>query len=112
MIGSVTATIVNIVLNYIFISKYGYFAAGYTTIFCYALQALIDYIGMRKTVKTEVYNMRFIILLSLGVAIVSCVSPLLYDCVLLRYLILGALLVLGFIYRKKIIEMITSIRKK
>ena len=37
MIGSITATISNLILNYVFISKYGYFAAGYTTIFCYGL---------------------------------------------------------------------------
>lgn len=112
MIGSITATILNIILNYVFISRFGYYAAGYTTIFSYGLQAVIDYIGMRKTVKTEIYNMRFVVLLSVSVVIFSCITPLTYDHVLLRYSILGVLIILGFIFKKRIVGMLALIKKR
>lgn len=112
MIGSITATISNLILNYVFISKYGYFAAGYTTIFCYGLQAVIDYIGMKMTVNEEIYNMRFILLLSLTVIAFSCLSPLTYDFIYLRYLILTTLIIIGIIFRNKIFGMLSIIRRK
>jgi O-antigen/teichoic acid export membrane protein len=95
MIGSVVATVLNIVLNYIFISKYGYMAAGYTTIVCYLIQALIDYWGLRHVVKEKVYNMKFIVLLSVAILLISIISPLLYNDWIIRYVIL--LCVLGVI---------------
>ena len=51
MIGSVTAVVINIILNYIFINLYGYLAAAYTTLICYLIQAFIDYLGMKKAVE-------------------------------------------------------------
>lgn len=45
--------ILNIVLNYIFIKIYGYYAAGYTTLVCYILYAVFHYIAMMKTCKNK-----------------------------------------------------------
>jgi len=43
-IGTSSAAIINIFLNYVFISKYGYIAAAYTTMFTYFLYFLFHYI--------------------------------------------------------------------
>lgn len=112
MLSSVPATILNVILNYIFISKYGYIAAGYTTILCYLVQAIANYIGMRKVVKQEVYNMKFIGLLTLTVVVISVLSNLLYDYFVIRYLILAAIAIMCIIFRKKIIGIVLAIRKK
>jgi O-antigen/teichoic acid export membrane protein len=45
--------ILNIVLNYIFIPKFGYFAAAYTTLFAYFLQFLLLWILVYKFVKNK-----------------------------------------------------------
>ena len=41
--GTIFIAILNIVLNYIFINKYGYIAAAYTTLVCYVLYFLYHY---------------------------------------------------------------------
>lgn len=112
MLSSVPATILNVVLNYIFISKFGYIAAGYTTIFCYLVQAIANYIGMRKVVKVEVYNMKFIGALTLLVTVISILSNLIYDYFIIRYVILAFIAVMCIIFRKKIINTVMAIRKK
>lgn len=103
MVGSLTATALNLVLNYIFISRFGYIAAGYTTLFCYFVQAAIDYFGMRHVVGRSVYRMDQIGLLSGGVVVLSLFSNLLYRSTPLRYAIVALLLVLGVIFYKKLI---------
>lgn len=42
------SAILNIVLNYIFIPIYGYYAAGYTTLACYMAFAIFHYAVMKK----------------------------------------------------------------
>lgn len=111
MIASVTATVLNIILNYIFIPIFGYVAAGYTTIFCYFIQAAIDYFAMRRVVGESVYNMRYLGLLSIGVVIISLISILLYKSAIIRYLIIAVLALLAILFRKRIIDLILSVKQ-
>lgn len=111
MSASITATILNIVLNYIYIRKYGYFAAGYTTLFCYLIQACIDFVAMKKVVKSNVYDMKFIIVLSAFVVAVALVSNLIYDYPLIRYTIVFALVVFVILFRNRILGTIKIFKK-
>ena len=105
MIASISAVIINIVLGYICISKFGYLAAGYVTLGCYLLQATIDYLAMRHIVKEKIYNMKYVGLLSLIVIFIALTSNMLYTHAIIRYLVIGAILVVAFIFRKRIISM-------
>lgn len=111
MYASVTAAVLNIVLNYIFIPKFGYIAAGYTTLICYLLQAIIDYIAMRKFVGQSIYNMKFVLGLSASLIFISTFSNLTYNYFIIRYAIIATMLVFAFIYRKRIINMFTILKK-
>ena len=111
MIGSVTAVVLNIVLNYFCIKEWGYQAAGYTTLACYCLQAIIDFFAMRKVVKRNVYDMKFIIIISLFVVAISLTASLIYDFAVVRYVILGLIIVLIIIFRKKFFK-VFNINKK
>lgn len=110
MYASVISTVLNIALNYVFIRRYGYIAAGYTTLICYIVQAAIDYVAMKRVVGESVYDMRFLGGLSLAVLAASLTSSLLYDHVLIRYVILAALLVLAVRYRNGIFGMLRSMK--
>lgn len=113
MVASVIAAVSNIILNFVFIPIFGFISAGYTTLFSYFLQAVIDYWAMRKTVNGEtIYNMKYIGALSLGVIIVALGSNLIYDYALIRYGIIAATLVIAIIFRKKIIGMFKMMRAK
>lgn len=111
MVASVLATIFNVLLNYIFIPKFGYQAAGYTTFVCYLVQAIIDYFAMKKVVGVSVYNMKLIGLLSCAIAFVSLLGRLLYMFTIFRYLIIALIIVILVVFRKIIIKAIMTIRK-
>ena len=112
MIGSVVSMALNLLLNYIFIKKYGYIAAGYTTLFCYFIQATIDHIAMRKVVGQKVYNMKIIGIMSLAVIAVSLLSNFIYDFIIIRYVIIAVIFILGIVFRKKIIGLFKILRAK
>lgn len=112
MYASVTAAVLNIVLNYIFIRKYGFIAAGYTTIFCYLMQAIMDYFAMRKVVDEPIYNMRFIVFLSITVISVALFSNLLYSFTIIRYAIIVLFFIAAFIKRNQIATIFTAIKKR
>jgi len=111
MIGSVVATLLNIVLNYIFISEFGYIAAGYTTIFCYFVQALIDYFAMKHVVGESIYNMKIIVGMSVLLTVISIFSNLTYDYVLIRYTAVVILLIVGLVNIKRIISIFKGLKK-
>lgn len=111
MIASLTATALNLVLNYVFIQKYGYLAAGYTTLICYLVQAVIDFLAMRKVVGESVYDMKLVTIISVILIAICLASTLLYSYVILRYFILAAILLLCYIFRKRIIRTFTDMKK-
>ena len=100
MYASVSACLLNIVLNLIFIRKYEYIAAGYTTFVCYLLQAIMDYFAMKKVVAEPVYDMKYLGGLSLVVISVSLFSNLVYQMKIIRYAVALAIVVIATIYTK------------
>lgn len=104
MVASVLSAVLNIFLNYLLIPKFGFVAAGYTTIVSYGVQALIDYCAMRKTINNSVYNMKYVICLSVLVVAISIVGNLSYSFVVLRYGILACIMMLAVVFRKRIIN--------
>lgn len=112
MFASVSATVANIVLNYFFIKRFGYIAAGYTTLICFMIQAVIDYFAMHKVVGLDVYNMKYIRVLSLAVIVIALLSNSLYDYPLVRYLIVIVLIAATVLKRKAIINIVNTIRRK
>lgn len=112
MYASVSAAVLNVVLNYIFIRKYGFIAAGYTTIFCYLVQAVMDYFAMKKVVTEPIYNMKFIIGLSIAVIAVALFSNLLYSFTIVRYAIIAMFFIVSFMKRKQITSILTAIKKR
>lgn len=105
-IGSVVSVCFNLILNYIFIRKYGYIAAGYTTLFCYIMQASIDYVGMRLVVGENIYDVGVIITLSIFVIMISILSQYIYNYPLYRYIIIATLIAFGLYNRRTLLNMI------
>jgi Membrane protein involved in the export of O-antigen and teichoic acid len=110
MVASVVSAVINILLNYLFIPIYGYVAAGYTTLFSYIIQVIIDYLAMKKIVKVKIYNEKLLTILSIAMVIISLFSNLLYNFTFIRYGVLLILVVLCIIYRDKIIKTIKSMK--
>lgn len=112
MFASGIAVVLNLIIGYVLISNFGYLAAGYVTLICYLLQAALDFFAMKRIVKENVYNMRYIGLLSLMVLLVSLLSNLLYDYMVIRYAVVLVLVVVAILLRKKIIHVFKAVRNK
>lgn len=113
MVASTSGALLNIVLNAIFIPMYGYIAAGYTTLICYIFFALVHYVFMQKTIRKQigrvnVYDIKGILLLSLFLGVGTIVSMLLYDLILVRYMIIAIIAVVVLANYKKILTLIRS----
>ena len=110
MFTSSIGAVLNFVLNYIFIKKFGFIAAGYTTLFCYMVFAVCHFeyssIIIYKREKEYIYNRKWIYFCILFSTLIACVSPILFKFVILRIVILILILVLMFINRKQILKLL------
>lgn len=112
MFASISAAALNILLNYIFINRFGYLAAGYTTLVSYLLQAALDYFAMRKVVDVSIYNMRYIGMLSLIIIVISLISNIVYNHTLIRYIIIFIIMLIVAVLRKKIVSVIINLKER
>lgn len=113
MMASIAAAVLNIVLNVIFIPVYGYVAAAYTTLACYVLYSLGHYIVGGKILKDNtgfnaIIDIKTTLILSVAIIIISCIIHLIFDWIVIRYLIILIGAVAAFIKRKLIMELIIN----
>lgn len=113
MYGSLSATAINIVLNYIFIQKFGYKAAAYTTFFCYMLLAFFHYKIMKNICKKEnvdqdIYDIKVILLLFAFIVCFSIVIKFFLKIFVLRLIIFVGIILLTFLKKEQIIQMFTK----
>lgn len=116
-VASTLAAILNLVLNYIFIPVYGYYAAGYTTLASYIVYSFAHMFFYKRIVKKEmqgnnVYDLRFIFAFSAFLLVGMIGITITYNYVLVRYSIIALILLLAFVMREKIVMQLKSIRRK
>ena len=85
---SIIAAIINIVLNYIFINLFGYYAAAYTTLISYLILSILHYFGMKKSEKMEIYDIKQFAVQSIVILILSILSTKYISNYIIRYLLL------------------------
>ena len=108
MIASVAAALLNIVLNYIFINIFGYYAAGYTTLFCYISSTAGHYIFMRyisgKYMRGErPYSLKILLIITIAFTSLGMVFLIFYKYTLLRYCLVLILCCFAVVFHKKIL---------
>lgn len=109
--ASIIAGIVILFFNYIFVPKFGFLAAAYSSLLSYIVYALMHYCFMKKTLKKhlngiQVYNNTLIFKISIIFIIIVLCVPLLYHFLFIRYLILIVGLVIIIVCRVKIFNLI------
>ena len=114
MIASLSAAIINIVTNAIFIQMFGYIAAGYTTVLSYIFLAFFHCVFMRYVTKQNgiegIYNYKIIFLASVLMCILAILSMLLYRTVFVRYFIFCVALMIVFTKKNLIIEYVKKLK--
>lgn len=116
-VASAIAAVTNLILNYIFINRYGYYAAGYTTLVCYIVYSAAHYFFHRRVMKKfipevkQIYDMKFVLLMSVVVIGAMLVMLVLYNHIIIRYAVIVALLLAAFLMRKRIIAGLKALKK-
>ena len=100
MYPTIMAAIINIILNYIFISYFGYMAAAYTTLASYIVLAILQTIWSAKVCRLnnnsikDIFDTKKLFLLAFITTIVTLLGIPLYSNTIIRYFTI----VLSFIF--------------
>ena len=114
MIASTIGATLNVILNYVFIPMFGYYAAGYTTLVCYLFYCILHFVLMKIIVKKELPNaklldIRFIVLISVFFVVAGFMFMFLYNYSIVRYIIILLTVVFAMFNRKRIISSVQSV---
>lgn len=114
MVASIGGAILNLVLNWIFIKTFGYYAAGYTTLVCYILYAIGHYAFMRKVSRAfladkKVYDTKILLLISCLFVGAGFLIMLTYHYIFIRYGIIIVASIIVILNRKKIMNFIQEL---
>ena len=117
LLPSALSAITNVVLNIIFIKRYGYIAAGYTTLASYILFAFLNYLSMKKICEErkldfKIYDYKKLWITLFVAMMVAIVCLILYPYRLLRLSVFTVVLLLLAIFRNKIMNMIKRYREE
>lgn len=95
------AALVNILLNAIFIYKYGYIAAAYTTEVTYLLCFLLHFFVAKKIDGNNIFDSKIIYLLIIICALFSFISIILIEFLYIRVTIILIMLISMFFYLRE-----------
>lgn len=106
---------VNIILNFVLIPVFGYYAAGYTTLLCFIIYATFHYYFMRKICFSELNGKEpFSLKVYLSIAFIFIVLGFLiqftYNLRWIRYLFLVVFFAVSFLKRKTILLIINKLK--
>ncbi len=114
---SIIAAVFNVALNYLCIPRFGYLAAGYTTLASYVLLAVMHYLLMRRTCRKHqvthpIFDGRSFLLLSVVLLAASGSMLILYQFGFVRYVVIAAEALALWCLRKRIAAMIEKVKQE
>lgn len=115
-IASIIAAALNVVLNIIFVPIFGFVAAAYTTLVCYALYSFGHWVISDKILKKEgqesYVDRKVMFILSAIMVFSPAVITLILDCFVIRYGVVLVMLIGFTLNYRRIVNIVSSIRKK
>lgn len=110
--GTGMAAAVNILLNYVFIRRFGYLAASYTTLATYLLYFVFHYIIAWRIQKGSLFDTGKIIGFIVAALTGCALSFLLLEAVLLRWLLLALTGIMGLLWFEKEFHIWDKVKKR
>lgn len=109
-LGTSLAAIINLILNYICILKYGYMAAAWTTALSYVLLYIFHQIIACKILKKDIFPFKTIVFSIIYISIVSLIITFTINLILFRWIIMiFSIFILFIFYKNYLIEMLNMI---
>ena len=112
MVASSVAAVLNVILNWIFIPIFGYQAAAYTTLICYAFYSFLHALNLKNLHLSHYYDMKTIYCIMVAMIVVSVIVAQTYSGWIIRYLLLLVILLLAFWKRDILFKALMEFRKK
>ena len=114
VIATFVSSIVNIILNFMFIPKYGFVAAGYTTLIAHIILCIMHFMYYKRICHEEmdgilIYKTSKILGISILMLLISLSITLLYQSIAMRGVVLLILLFLLIAFYKNIINVVKHI---
>lgn len=109
MFATIIAAVTNVLLNAIFIPKFGYIAAAYTTLIAYVVLSIFQGVIMVKVHRKPLYNIKIITVISIIVVSVCLICNVLYKITIIRYLIIFIVIIIALLNKNKIIDLLKKI---
>lgn len=114
--ATLIGAVINVILNYIFIKLYGYYAAAYTTLLCYILYSVFHFMFMKKLIKDNldginVYDIKILLFIVLAFCVSGFALLATYNLLIIRYTISIVILIIILIKRKKILKVMNEMFK-
>lgn len=117
VISTVSAALLNILLNALWIPRFGYTAAGYSTLISHMLFCVMHYFFYKKVTRecmesATVYRLKYLLLISGGVLAIAIVMTLLYGSIIIRFAIAACIMVIVFLMRHRLVDIFKALRSK
>ncbi len=110
MLATLAAAVSNVILSYFAITHFGFVAAGYATLAANLILCLMHYLISRSIEKEPICDPRFALGMTLAVIAGCLLCNLLYNTLVIRYLLILALLAVIIYRRKWLINALVSMR--
>lgn len=115
--ASLVGAVTNMILNLIFIPRFGFIAAGYTTLASYMIMMVMYYIFMqicckKHKMKSKLFNVKQILFMILILFGYTAFASWLYDKLFLRYMVALCIFGLAFIKYRSILFFVQGKYKK
>ena len=110
MIATVVAALSNLILNFIFIPVFGYYAAGYTTLASNIVLTSMHYYISRRVERERVFDGKFSLLSTIAVVCACLLCNLLYGTMILRYALIVLLMIYVITKLKPLFETLVSMK--
>lgn len=116
-VASILAAIINIMLNYFCINRWGYLAAGYTTMISYFIMAILHYAFLKKISKKYkeidlIFDVKFLIKSSLLLVIGGVLCTILYQMIIIRYVLLVGISVVVVVNKDVVINTLNELKNR
>ena len=110
--GTMLAAGLNILLNYIFIPRYGYIAAAYTTLVTYLLYFLFHSFFARKIHGSSVFRIGELLGISMGVILVGGCTIMLKQVWIVRWMLEAIIGIAGLLWAERKFEFRKKVKEK
>lgn len=93
MLGTVAAAALNIVTNYLFIQRFGFIAAAYTTLFSYVCYLVLHLVISRRLIGFFILPPKWLLAFCAMAAVMATADLLLIDSLILRWLLCAVVVI-------------------